>query len=347
MSRQERFFYQEKDLPNLTEILSKKNLSPEELRASQAVDLLNISFKDKRILFGAFVYMKEGVFRVEELIGTSPSQVVDMRDKVITDPNYEQIWRAFNVLQRPSFLEVAAGKIQKKKHDEIAVQIGIPKFHVDEISKYLITVGVIQISPQGRANAIGFRKLVEAVKREDSKRTIDEPRQTEEELATKLSVSSGAIRRARRRIRFQNQERPLSPRFSKKPSYEKVNERRKKVLEGLKIGLSNPQISKEYQIPVRNVKDDRRWLTLRMEFPKTIYSKESNREKMRDLLNNFLSSNPPGTIINLKESHRSGAIPVSYSEFYNLYTEVAREQSVPPVRKIRRRKSVKPHTNIV
>jgi len=39
----------------------KKKLTPKEIRAAKAVDILTITFLDKRILFGAYIHFQQGI----------------------------------------------------------------------------------------------------------------------------------------------------------------------------------------------------------------------------------------------------------------------------------------------
>lgn len=54
---------------------------------------------------------------------------------------------------------------------------------------------------------------------------------------------------------------------------------------------------------------------------------------MRRLLIEFLKHHPQGTKINLREVQRDGEIGDSYTRIWNLYTEISKEQEVPPVKK--------------
>lgn len=340
MSKERMNQLRQEPLPeSLSEFLVDKELDPFELRASQAADVMNLSFRDKRTLFGAFVYKRSGVFRARDLIGIASDQVVDMRDKVMVDQKYEEVWRRFSLLQRPNFLEVAQGKKAKKKHSQIGQEIGLTEHEVDEISIHLIGAEIIQPSPRGKMRSEKFNRFVMLVEKEDLSWKGDGPRKTEEELARELSTTISVIRRARVRIRQRSGEKILSPKFSKKPNYEKVKARRSMVKEGLDRGLTNRQISNEYEIPFELVRNDRAWFRDRNMVSKVIYSKDSNKEILRGILMKFKESNPPGTLVNLKEIQRSGELPVSYSELYVLYSELAMESDIPSVRKVKRRKS--------
>lgn len=237
-----------------------RELTPEELRVVQAIDMMRISFNDKKIIFGIIMYQRDGEVRARYLIDVTPEKFTEIYAQAMSDPTYLRMLYVFNILQRPNYFEVAVRKKQKKRHKEIAEELGLSEREVGEISKILITADIIQINPLGKSNAQKFRRLVEAVEREDSRRAENEPRKTEAGLARKFSVSIEAIQRARQRNRIKNREKPLSPSLSKKPNHELNVKRRKQVKEGIERGLTNQQISAEYNIPFNNVRFHRQKL---------------------------------------------------------------------------------------
>ncbi|OGH08278.1 MAG: hypothetical protein A2171_00450 [Candidatus Levybacteria bacterium RBG_13_35_9] len=341
MSRKERLFLkykseQEEKKPTLAELLEGKELTPGETRAFLAAQAMNLSAEDTIILFGADVYIRGGTPRAEELIGVTPQQSVGMRDKVRTNEKYVPLWEKFSILQRPYLAEVATGKKQKKTHKEIAEELGIRIEYVNEISKYLIAVGIIQVSPYGRGNAVKFNELVKKVEQEDSSRGENEPRSTMQELAERFGVSIYRIELARKRIRIKNREKPLSHRLSKKPTYEETKKRKEIVLEGISKGLTNRQISDQYGIPFTSVRYCRKIIIEEGGVSKVEPSRDLKKEKMRAILQRHLSENPPGAIINLSEVQRNWGEPISGYAVQSLYHEIESEQEVPPIKRERK-----------
>lgn len=245
----------------LGEIIEDKDLKPDETRAYMAADVLSISLIDKRILFGAYEFIHYGTFRAGELLGVSPMQIVNMRDRAKATKNFQEKWNRFNFLLNPDVLAVAVLKKQKRKHKDIGLELGLAETRVDEISKFLIATEIIQISPRGKGRAHEFEKIVELVDIEDETTLEGEPRKTRLELAKKLHVSSSTIKRARQRIRIRNGEKATSPKLSKKPHYELNKRRRAQVKEGMERGLTNHQISSEYGIPFNSVRYQKKVLS--------------------------------------------------------------------------------------
>ncbi|PIR80285.1 MAG: hypothetical protein COU25_00900 [Candidatus Levybacteria bacterium CG10_big_fil_rev_8_21_14_0_10_35_13] len=342
MSRKERLFSKYKSeleakVPALRELLERKELTPAESQAFIAAEAMNVSEMDRRILFDGYNFIVSGIFRAQELTGATPQQSAGARDKVRTDERYQPLWKKFEILrQKPYLAEVAIGKKQKKKHKEIAEELGIPVQQVNEISKYLIIAGVVEMSPLGQGTARKFGELVRKVEQEESSRIEGEPRQTMQELAEKFSVSIYQIELARKRIRIKNQEPPLSHKHSKKPNYERNKKRKALVLEGLKRELTNKQISDQYGIPIESVRYCRTILIVEGKASKVEPSRDSKKEKMKAILQRHLAENPPGTIINLSEVQRNWGEPISGYTMQSLYHEIEREQEVPPIRRERK-----------
>lgn len=340
MSRKERLFpkynSKQEQIPTLTKSLEGKELSTRETRAFLAAEAMNLSAEDTIILFGADIYIRSGTPRAEELIGVTPSQSVGMRDKVRTNEKYMSLWEKFEIVQRPYFAEVALGRRQGTPQKLIAEDLKISINQVSEISKYLIAVGIIQMSPYGRGTARKFRELVDKVEKADFSRVEGEPRPTMQELAERFGVSIYRIELARKRIRIKNQEGVLSHRLSKKPTYEETEKRKEIVLEGIRKGLTNRQISDQYEIPLASVRYCRKIIIEEGRVSKVESSRASNKEKLRLIINKHMEENPPGAIFNLSEVQRNWGEPISGYTVWSLFRELAVEQTVPPIRKQRK-----------
>lgn len=190
---------------SIADYLTGNELTPREERAITAIDVLNIPILDKRILFGAFIYFEQGIFRNRDVLGLSPDQSVATRDRVRTSTRYIELWDKFLFLQNPHFTEVALSKKEKTQHAKIAEVLEITKAEVDDISKLLIAKGIIMASGRGKTNAKKFGEFLRQVEE------IDSPLLSDEEIAKRLIESPTRIKRARKRLRDQGRIKKRTP----------------------------------------------------------------------------------------------------------------------------------------
>jgi hypothetical protein len=163
----ERFGKSKEDLDKsdltLSDLVGDKKLTKGEVRALSSIELLSIPFDDKKILFGAYIFLDKGIFRSKEILGFSPNQAVDTRDKVRTNTKYEKLWDKVEFLMQPNYLEIAEYKKKEFSHEQIAEVLGIEKKQVNLISSQLILIGGIKPSNKGRGQAKAFEKRVEEI----------------------------------------------------------------------------------------------------------------------------------------------------------------------------------------
>jgi len=236
--------------PQLTlrETLEDKELNLEEERVVKALDVLSIPFADKTILFGAHIFFESGVFKAKDLLGFSFDRTVAARDKVRMNKRYEDLWKELEILTEPNFLEVATLKRKRIHHREIARELEIEKTKVDEISKTLITHGIIKPSGRGRSQAGKFEILCRRAE------LIEDPLLSDKAMAEMLGVSDSKIERARARLRNEGRARARTHSEVRRSGNSHNPELRRQVIE-LYPKYTAKRISEITGVPYKKVKN--------------------------------------------------------------------------------------------
>lgn len=94
----------------LAGVINGVDLKHEEMSAVLAADAMSIPLEQKGILVGADIFLRDGIFRANEVLGFDRDQSVEARDLVRIDPSYEVSWIQFNLLKQENFAGVAIHK---------------------------------------------------------------------------------------------------------------------------------------------------------------------------------------------------------------------------------------------
>ncbi len=228
------------------------------------------------------------------------------------------------------FIRVATLKRRGDAHAAIATRVGVGIERVNDISKILISIGLISPDKMGKSQADRARARGKQVADLEEAGPSD-VRLTAEEIGKELGLSERTVRRARARNDLANPDPDKKKKPSKKPEYEKHKAWRAQVREGVLSGLTNNEISRQYDIPFNTVKYHRANLVYDKEVPAIESKKAENRERLMETLDKYLIEHP-GEIINLSALLRTGVFTLSYTSLYSLYLDIAEEREVPPIR---------------
>lgn len=112
----------------LASIINGVKLKKEEQRAIFAADAMQIPLEQRGVLLAADIYLRDGIFRANEVLGFDRDQAVAARDTVRTETAFEARFAQFNLLKRPGFAEVEidrkAGVSVEKTARRLKVEVG-------------------------------------------------------------------------------------------------------------------------------------------------------------------------------------------------------------------------------
>lgn len=128
----------------LAGVLNGVELKDSERRSVLAADAMQVPIEMKGLLVGADIFLRDGIFRANEVLGFDRDQAVGARDAVRTDPEYEIPWIQFNQLREENFAEVAIYKRARASSEEIAQELNIGVEDVDRAMQVLNGYGIFE-----------------------------------------------------------------------------------------------------------------------------------------------------------------------------------------------------------
>lgn len=145
----------------LAGVLNGVELKDSERRSVLAADAMRIPIEMKGVLAGADIFLRDGIFRANDVLGFDSDQAVEARDLVRTDPSYEIPWIQFSLLKEdPVLAGIAIYKRAGMSNEEIAQKLQIDIKDVDEGAQVLNDYGIFGNKKDHEIRYAHRRKLI-------------------------------------------------------------------------------------------------------------------------------------------------------------------------------------------